>query len=86
MKLDRFNQALEPLWVFLHRGHVVRRIVLGVAVWMAIDAYTWVKEYGATEDPNEWLVVAVFGTASALLSASIGFYNSGRAAGPIKGE
>ena len=86
MSLDKFNQTIEPFWVFLHRGHIVRRVVLGVALWMEVDAYRWAKAYGATEDPNEWLVLAVFGTASALLSAAIGFYNNGRAAGPVKGE
>lgn len=76
--MDKFNEAIEPLWVFLHRGHVIRRTVLGIALWIEVDAYLWAKEYGATAEPNEWLIVAVFGTASALLSAAISFYNTGR--------
>lgn len=85
--MDKFNVAIEPLWVFLHRGHIVRRAVLAIAVWMTLDAYVWVKEYGSTSDPNEWLVVAILGVPSALLSSAIAFYNKGRAAQPGgKGE
>lgn len=77
--MDRFNAAIEPLWVFLHRGHIVRRIVLGVAVWMTWDSYHWAKMYAMTPDPNEFIYAAVLGVPSALLAAAIKFYSDGRA-------
>lgn len=84
---DRFNRAIEPLWVFLHRGHVIRRVVLFVAVWMTLDAYEWAKAYGVNPDANQWIVTAVMAVPSTLLAAAIKFYNSGRSAEPwTKGE
>jgi hypothetical protein len=77
-ELDRFNKAVEPLWVFLHRGWIVRRTVLFVAVWMTLDSYNWAKMYAMTDSPNEWIYAAVLGVPSALLAAAIKFYNSGK--------
>ena len=42
---DRFNTALEPLWLFLEKGIIVRRGVLFVAIWMTLDSYAWAKIY-----------------------------------------
>lgn len=77
--MDKFNAAIEPLWVFLHRGHVIRRGVLFVAVWMTLDSYHWAKAYAMTSDPNEFIYAAVLGVPSALLAAAIKFYSTGRA-------
>jgi len=76
--MDKFNESLEPLWLFLHKGHIVRRIVLFVALWMTIDSYEWAKLYGLSPDANQWVVTAVMAVPSALLAAAIKFYNSGR--------
>jgi len=78
-ELDRFNRTIEPLWVFLHRGYVIRRIVLGVAVWMMYDSYQWAKWYAMTPEPNEFIYFSVLGVPSALLAAAIKFYNDGKA-------
>ena len=86
MALDRFNAAIEPLWVFLHRGHIIRRGVLGFALWMTYDSYHWAKEYAMVDDPNQFIYAAVLGVPSALLAAAIKFYNDGRAAKPVTGE
>lgn len=75
---DKFNSAIEPLWVFLHKGHIVRRVILFIAVWMTLDSYEWAKMYALTEEPNQFIYVAVLGVPSALLAAAIKFYNSGR--------
>lgn len=77
--MDKFNAAIEPLWVFLHRGHIIRRGVLFLAVWMTIDSYNWAKVYAMTNDPNEFIYAAVLGVPSALLAAAIKFYSTGRA-------
>ena len=82
--MDKFNNAFEPVWVWLHRGHVVRRAVLFVAVWMTLDSYHWAKVYAMTAEPNQFIYAAVLGVPSALLAAAIKFYNSGRAAEPVK--
>jgi hypothetical protein len=79
--MDRFNALFEPLWVFLHRGHIVRRIVLGVAVWMTLDSYQWAKMYAMTDRPNEFIYFAVLGVPSTLLAAAIKFYGDGRSLG-----
>lgn len=76
--MDKLNQFFNPFWIFLHNGHIVRRAVLFVAVWMTVDSYEWAKAYGSTADANEWLVVAVMGVPSALMAAAIKFYNTGR--------
>lgn len=85
-QLDRFNRAIEPFWVLLHRGHIVRRAILIVAVWMTLDSYEWAKRYAMTEDPNEIIYASVLAISSGLLAAAIKFYNTGRAAEPLKGE
>jgi hypothetical protein len=84
--MDKFNSAIEPLWVFLHRGHIVRRAVLIMAVWMTWDSYHWAKWYAMTDDPNQFIYAAVLGVPSALLAAAIKFYNSGRSTVPVKDE
>lgn len=84
--MDKFNTAFEPFWVWLHRGHVIRRVVLFIAIWMTIDSYEWAKLYAMSEDPNQFIYGAVLAVPSALLAAAIKFYNSGRAAEPIKKE
>lgn len=76
--MDKFNSLVEPLWVFLHRGHVIRRLVLFVAVWMTLDSYNWAKDYAMTTDPSEFIYIAVLGVPSALLAAAIKFYSTGR--------
>lgn len=76
--MDKFNSLFEPLWVFLHRGHIVRRFVLFAAVWMTFDSYNWAKAYAMTAEPNEFIYAAVLGVPSALLAAAIKFYSSGR--------
>lgn len=76
--IDRFNAAVEPLWVFLHRGHIIRRAVLFVAVWMTVDSYSWAKEYATSGNPDPLIYAAVLGVPSALLVAAIKFYNEGR--------
>lgn len=78
MSTDKFNAAIEPFWVFLHKGHIVRRAVLIVAVWMTLDSYEWAKLYAMTEDPDPFIYGAVLGVPSALLAAAIKFYSSGR--------
>ena len=85
-QLDSFNRAFEPVWVFLHRGHIIRRAILIVAVWMTLDSYEWAKAYAATEDPNEIIYASVLAISSGLLAAAIKFYNTGRAAEPLKNE
>lgn len=86
--MDKFNDSFEVLWVWLHRGHVVRRACLVVAVWMTVDAFRWASEYAnAYPEPGAQhvaMVVAVTGIPSALLAAMIKFYNSGRSAEPVK--
>lgn len=77
-QLDRFNQFFKPLWVFLHEGHVVRRIVLGIAVWMTLDSYEWAKLYAATDEPNTLIYAAVLGVPSGLLALALKFYTEGR--------
>jgi hypothetical protein len=84
--MDKFNKAIEPLWVFLHRGHIIRRTVLFVAVWMTIDSYQWAKWYATTSEPNEIIYAAVLGVPSALLAAAIKFYSSGRIGTKIEDE
>lgn len=76
--MDRFNRAVEPLWVFLHRGYIVRRFILGFAIWMTYDSYQWAKWYAMTESPNEFIYIAVLGVPSALLAAAIKLYGDGR--------
>lgn len=81
-EIDRINAFFEPLWVLLHRGHIVRRSVLFVAVWMTIDSYQWAKAYAMThESPEPAIYAAVLGVPSALLAAAIKFYNDGRNSG-----
>ena len=75
---DRFNIALEPLWVFLQRGMIVRRGVLFVAIWMTLDSYAWAKMYAMTDAPDPVIYAAVLGVPSALLVAAIKFYNEVR--------
>jgi len=75
---DRFNTALEPLWVFLQRGMIVRRGVLFVAIWMTLDSYAWAKMYAMTSAPDPLIYAAVLGVPSALLVAAIKFYNEVR--------
>jgi hypothetical protein len=77
--MDKLNAAVEPLWVFLHRGHIIRRAILLIAVWMTIDSYQWAKVYAMTDNPDQIIYAAVLGVPSALLAAAIKFYNSGRA-------
>ena len=75
---DRFNTALEPLWVFLQRGMIVRRGVLFVAIWMTLDSYAWAKIYAYNPDPDPLIYAALLGVPSALLAAALKFYNDGR--------
>jgi len=75
---DRFNDALEPLWEFLHRGHIIRRAVLYLAIWMTIDSYSWAKTYAYADNPDPIIYAAVLGVPSALLAIAIKFYNEGR--------
>lgn len=82
--MDKFNAALEPLWLFLHRGHIIRRGVLFLAVWMTLDSYNWAKVYAMTSEPNEFIYAAVLGVPSALLAAAIKFYSTGRAQSEVK--
>lgn len=83
--LDKFNKAIDPVWTFLHRGHIVRRAILIIAVWMTLDSYEWAKIYAMTEEPNQFIYVAVLGVPSALLTMAIKFYNSGRASSSDEG-
>lgn len=76
--MDKINQAFDPVWAFLHRGHIVRRGILLFAVWMTYDSYQWAKAYAATDNPSDFIFTAVLGVSSSLLAAAIGFYNSGR--------
>jgi uncharacterized MnhB-related membrane protein len=75
---DRFNTALEPLWVFLQRGMIVRRAILFIAIWMTLDSYNWAKMYAMTDAPDPVIYAAVLGVPSALLVAAIKFYNEVR--------
>lgn len=87
--MDRFNAAVEPLWVFLHRGHVIRRICLGVSVWLTVKSFSWAAAYASTfAEPSAQhvaMVAAVTGVPSALLAVMVKFYNTGRAAKPVDG-
>lgn len=76
--MDKFNKAFDPIWTFLHNGHIIRRAVLFIAVWMTIDSYEWAKQYAMSGEANQWVVTAVMAVPSALLAAAIKFYNSGR--------
>ena len=75
---DRFNSALEPLWVFLQRGMIIRRAILFIAIWMTLDSYNWAKMYAMTDAPDPVIYAAVLGVPSALLVAAIKFYNEVR--------
>jgi hypothetical protein len=75
---DRFNTALEPLWLFLEKGMIVRRGVLFVAIWMTLDSYAWAKMYAMTSAPDPVIYAAELGVPSALLVAAIKFYNEVR--------
>ena len=75
---DRFNCALEPLWLFLEKGMIVRRGVLFVAIWMTLDSYAWAKMYAMTSASDPLIYAAVLGVPSALLVAAIKFYNEVR--------
>ena len=77
--MDKFNAAMQPLWTFLHNGHIIRRGVLFLAVWMTLDSYQWAKVYAMTDEPNQFIYAAVLGVPSALLAAAIKFYSTGRA-------
>jgi len=55
---DRFNTALEPLWVFLEKGMIVRRGVLFVAIWMTLDSYAWAKIYAYNPNPDPLIYAA----------------------------
>ena len=75
---DRFNSALEPLWLFLEKGMIVRRGVLFVAIWMTLDSYAWAKIYAYNPDPDPLIYAALLGVPSALFAAALKFYNEGR--------
>lgn len=81
------NAAFEPLWIWLHRGHIVRRFCLFYALWLTGKSYTWASTYAtALAEPtaqNVAMVAAVTAIPSALFAAALKFYNSGRAAGPV---
>ena len=59
---DRFNTAIEPLWVFLQRGMIIRRA----------------KIYAYNPNPDPLIYAALLGVPSALLVTALKFYNDGR--------
>jgi hypothetical protein len=75
---DRFNAALEPFWLFLHKGMIVRRAVLLIAIWMTMDSYAWAKIYAYDSSPDPLIYAALLGVPSALLVTALKFYNDGR--------
>lgn len=68
----------ERFWEWLDRRMIVRRVCLGIAVWLTIDSYFWVQGYAMSAGSNQWIVAAVQGIPATMLATMVKFYNEGR--------
>lgn len=79
---DVADAFLERVYEQLHKGHLVRRTILGIAAYLQTYALFWCFEY-ATTSPHEPMAIAavvgaVMAPVSTLFGAAIKFYNDGR--------
>jgi hypothetical protein len=76
-----FNEAFNPLWIFLHRGHIVRRAVLLSVGIITYKSYFWCFEISKASGYDPAVIASSFGIltpSSALFATAIKFYNTGR--------
>ena len=75
---------LAGIWIELHKGKVIRRSVLAIAAYLQYITMVWSMNFISNLPPEAdaigvaAMVAAVLTPASALLAASIKFYNEAR--------
>ena len=81
---DSIHAVLSGFYLTLHRGKVIRRSVLYIALWLQYTALEWSMAFAAMQ-PMEAdmvgvaaIIAAVLTPVSGLLAAAIKFYNDAR--------
>lgn len=77
------NIISKRFWDWVDGRYVVRRLLLGVTTWLAIDSYFWAARFAeTTTKPGAevgLIVAAVTGPVSLLLAQVAKLYGDGRA-------
>lgn len=73
----------KRFWDWVDERYIVRRILLGVTTWLAIDSYFWAAHFAeaTTKTGAEvgLIIAAVTGPVSLLLAQVAKLYGDGRA-------
>ena len=77
------NLISKRFWDWVDQRYIVRRLLLGVTTWLAIDSYFWAARFAETTSKTGaevgLIVAAVTGPVSLLLAQVAKLYGDGRA-------